>query len=96
MPQKGKKYVLLTLIDELRRALFNTCLPSCSDDDVLLAKAAQIIKEDLLKHEQQFNGIISIDRQFEGIPSSMFQLMLLIIKGGYTQDSTPEYYETII
>ena len=78
------------------RALFNACLSSCSNDGILLAKAAQIIK-DLLRHEQQFNGDISRERQFEGIPSSIFQLISLIIEGGYTQDSTPpECSEKII
>ena len=48
---KSSKYVLVTLKDELRRALFNACSSSCSDDGILLAKAAQIIKKDLLRHE---------------------------------------------
>ena len=78
------------------RALFNACLSSCSDDSILLAKAAQIMRKDLLRHEQQFNDDISRERQFEGIPSSIFQLTSLIIEGGYTQDSTPECSEKII
>ena len=90
------KYVLLTLNGELGRALFSACLSSCSDDGILLAKAAQIIIKDLLRHEQQFNGDISRERQFEGIPSSIFQLISLIIEDGYIQDSTPECSEKII
>ena len=62
----------------------------------LLAKAAQIIRKDLLRHEQQFNGDISKERQFEGISSSTFQLISLIIKGGNAQDYTPKYPEKII
>ena len=92
---KSSKYVLLTLYGELGRALFNTCLSCCSDDGILLAKAAIIIRKDL-RHEQQFNGDTSRERQFEGIPSSIFQLISLIIEAGYTQDSTPECSEKII
>ena len=62
----------------------------------LLAKAAQIIRKDLLRHEQQFNGDISKERQFEGISSSTFQLISLIIEGGNAQDYTPKYPEKII
>ena len=62
----------------------------------LLAKAAQIIRKDLLRHEQQSNGDISKERQFEGISSSTFQLISLIIKGGNAQDYTPKYPEKII
>ena len=93
---KRGKYVLLTLNGELRRALFNACLSSCSDDGILLAKAAQIIRKYLLRHKQQFNGDMSKEREFEGIPSSIFQLISLLIEGGYTQDSTPECSEKII
>ena len=93
---KSGKYVLLTLNGELGRALFNACLSSCSDDGILLAKAAQIIRKDLLRYEQQFSGNISSERQFEVIPSSIFQLISLIIEDGYTQDSTPECPEKII
>ena len=62
----------------------------------LLAKAAQIIRKDLLRHEQQFNGDISKERQFEGISSSIFQLISRIIEGGNAQDYTPKYPEKII
>ena len=62
----------------------------------LLAKAAQIIRKDLLRHEQQFNGDISKEKQFEGISSSTFQLISLIIEGGNAQDYTPKYPEKII
>ena len=62
----------------------------------LLAKAAQIIRKDLLRHEQQSNGDISKERQFEGISSSTFQLISLIIEGGNAQDYTPKYPEKII
>ena len=92
---KSGKHVLLTLYGELGRALFNACLSCCSDDGILLAKAAIIIRKDL-RHEQQFNGDTSRERQFEGIPSSIFQLISLIIEAGYTQDSTPECSEKII
>ena len=59
---KRGKYVLLTLNGELRGALFNACLSSCSDDGILLAKEAQIIRKYLLRHKQQFNGDISRER----------------------------------
>ena len=61
-----------------------------------MTKAAQIIRKDLLRHEQQFNGDISREKKFEGIPSNIFQLISLIIEGGYTQDSTAECSEKII
>ena len=55
-----------------------------------------MIRKDLLRHEEHFNGIISREWQFEEIPSSIFQLISLIIEGGYTQDSTPESSKKII
>ena len=54
------------------------------------------MRKDLLRHEQQFNGDISKERQFEGISSSIFQLISLIIEGGNAQDYTPKYPEKII
>ena len=49
---KSSKYVLLTLNGELGGALFNACLSSCSDDGILLSKAAQIIRKEILRHAQ--------------------------------------------
>ena len=92
---KSGKHVLI-LNSWLRRAPFNACLSSCSIDGILLAKAAQIIKKDLLRHKEQFNGNISRERQFEGNPSSIFQLFSLILEGGYSQDSIPECSKKII
>ena len=48
------------------------------------------MKRDLLRYEQEFNGDITRERQFERIPRSIFYLISLIIKGGYIQDFTPE------
>ena len=48
------------------------------------------MKRDLLRYEQEFNGDITRERQFEEIPRSIFQLISLIIKGGYIQGFTPE------
>ena len=55
-----------------------------------------MIRKDLLRYEEHFNGIISREWQFEEIPSSIFQLISLIIEGGYTQDSTSESSKKII
>ena len=54
------------------------------------------MRNDLLRHEQNFNGDLSREKQFEGIPTSIFQLISLITERGYTQDSTPQCSEKII
>ena len=64
------------------------------------AKAAQIIRKDLLRHEQQFNGDISKERQFEGISSCIFQLISLIIEmwlrpGLYSKIPRKDYSKSI-
>ena len=83
---KSGKYVLLTLDGEMGRALFDACLNSNRDDGLLLAKVAHMIRKDIFSQDEVFDGDLSKDRQLASVPSSLLQLVALIMEGGSDQE----------
>ena len=65
--------ILLSLDGEAGRALFEACSSSCMDDSIILAKAAHIVRDDLLKETTDFNCELTRASQSMSVQYSMQQ-----------------------
>ena len=83
----GSKAVL-TLKDEIGIALMK-----CSDEDdvIILSKAAHIVRRSLLTIDAVFNGNVSRGEQTNSVPSSIVQLIELILQGEKAQNANLRY-----
>ena len=81
---KAKKVVVLTLKDEI-----GTALMKCSDEDdgIILSKAVNIVLYCLLTVDEVFNGNVSREHQRNSVPSSLVQLIELILPGEKVQNT---------
>ena len=61
--------------------MFETCENSCSENSLVLARAAYIIREELFKNNSHFNGDLSREKQNESIPFCMQQFIELLLEG---------------
>ena len=84
---KVGRIVVLTVTDEVGHALIKTC--SDEDDGIILSKAARIIRRSLLSTDEVFNGDVSRERHTASVPSSLVQLIELILEGKYVLTKNP-------
>ena len=92
---KNGKSILLTLDTEMGRALFEACQNTSTDDGIILAKAAGIIRRNLLLKEEVFNGDISREKQAQSVHVSLVNLITLIMEGGSIASKRSEHSVTI-
>jgi len=75
----------LLIFDQCLRILLRDAVKDrdyYSDDALILAKAAKIIRKDIFAHRQfKFTGTFPADCQSESVPSSLLSLVLLILNG---------------
>ena len=79
---KAGKFVLLTLKEDIVRALFEACRSSDEEEGMTLVRAASRIRRTLLINDEVFDGDLSEERQRKSVPSSLVQLVSLILDGG--------------
>ena len=78
--RKGKE-VLLSSEDVTGDALYDACVRSSEDDGICLAKAAKIIRREILKSKYSFKGRFDVESQKECVPSSLIHLVRMILEG---------------
>ena len=61
--------------------MFDACENSCSENSLILAKAAHIIRAELFSNSTSFDGDLSKEKQNESIPFCLQQFMELLIEG---------------
>ena len=79
-------HILLTLKDEMGRAVFDACYSSTQDDGIIIAKAANIIRRLVFSIEVSFNGDLSQAKQTASVQNQLLQMMTLIL-GFNVEDS---------
>ena len=83
---KSGRQVTLTVDDEVRQALFETCTWSFEENERVLNKTAKRVAKielkDLLLSDEIFDGDVSEKRQSRSVPNSLVKLIIMILGGG--------------
>ena len=73
--------VKLIFNEDIGAAIRKACAYDSDDDAAHLAKAAQIIRRDIIKTQQTLNGTFSPNCQEKSVPASLSTLIDLILEG---------------
>ena len=84
---KGRE-VFLVYDEDIGAALQFAVENSDDSNAVHLAKAAQIVKKDLLEKKQNFDGTFTSSCQKDSVPTSLLALVTMMIEGPNIQDQT--------
>ena len=77
--QKSGKFVILTLEEDVGKALVECSQNTWHDKGIILSKAARIVRRFLFSKEETFDGDLSIKRQKESVPLPLLNLVSVII-----------------
>ena len=84
MKQQGRDVVLI-FNEDVGSALKKACehdVDDDGDDDALsLARAANIVRRDMLKMNNQFNGSFESNCQENSVPASLLALVAMVLNG---------------
>lgn len=78
---KQGRDILLSYDDDVGFALMHSSVDNCDDEAICLAKAAQIIRRDMLGMQATFDGSFSKDCQEQAVPKSLVALVGMIMDG---------------
>ena len=78
---KEGRDVLLAFDEDLGPALRKAYDQDYDDEAICLAKAANIVRRDMLKLEATFTGSFDLDCQVRSIPHSLLALVAMIVRG---------------
>uniref|UniRef100_UPI00358E794D uncharacterized protein isoform X2 n=1 Tax=Myxine glutinosa TaxID=7769 RepID=UPI00358E794D len=78
---KQGRNVLLGFDDDVGFALMNSSVDNCDDEAICLAKAAQLIRRDMLEMQATFDGSFSKGCQEQAVPKSLVALVSMIMDG---------------
>ena len=82
--QKSGKFVILTLQEDVGRALVECSQNTRQDEGIILSKAARVVRRFLFSKEEIFDGDLSPSKQKESVPLPLLNLISLIIDGKTT------------
>lgn len=78
---KQGRDIFLTFDDDIGALLSEAALDECDDEAVCLAKAAQIVRRDMLEMKAKFDGTFPENCQEDAVPSSLIALVGMILDG---------------
>ena len=78
--KKGRD-VILIFNEDVGAALKKACEHDADHDAVHLAKAANIVRRDMFKHRNQFDGSFGSTCQETSVPVSLVALVAMVING---------------
>lgn len=82
---------MLSFDDDIGHALRDSCVDDDDDEAICLAKAADIIRRDMLKKNVQFDGSFLSDCQEDSVPMNLMSLISMIMDGpNITKKETQE------
>ena len=84
--KEGKEVLIAFEMDV--GAVLLTALEQNDSNAMILAKAAQIVRKDMLQKENVFNGSFNTDRQLEAVPESLGTLVNMILNGSNVKVQT--------
>jgi hypothetical protein len=79
-PTEGRD-TLLAFNDDVGKVLRKILSEECDDNGVHLAKAAEIVRKEMLKIRAAFNGSFTAQCQKESVPESLLSLVQMILHG---------------
>jgi len=82
---KNGKYTILTTNGSFGRVVFEASQKSTSDEDVIISKAAAIIRRTLFSQEHRFDG--NFDINIQSLPNHLLKLLAQIIDGSKNMDT---------
>ena len=85
--QKNRKFIMLTLEEEVGKAMVECSQNTWHDEGIILSKAARIVRRYLFSKDETFDGDLSTKRQKESVPLPLLNLVSLIIDGETTIDN---------
>ena len=77
--QQGRN-VLMTFRGDIGQALADACQERVTNA-VTLARAAEIVREEMFQNEQAFDGSLPIDCEEKFVPSSLLTLVKMVLEG---------------
>ena len=78
--RKGRD-VMMSFDDDIGHVLRDACLDDADDDAICLAKAAHIIRRDMLEIHTSFDGSFPVGCQEDAVPKSLIALISMIMDG---------------
>ena len=78
---KEGRDVLLVFVGDVGSALRKACDLDSDDDAICLARAANIVRRDMLKLQSTFTGTFGSDCQMKSVPHSLLTLVSMIHSG---------------
>ena len=82
--------ILLIYDEDIGTALKQACNDDCDSDALILAKASKIIRRDVFKLAQSFNGSFPVDCQEKAVPQSLAALVNMLLTGPNIKDHCAE------
>ena len=82
---KNGKYTILTTNGSFGRVVFEASQKSTSDENVIISKAAALIRKTLFSQEHSFDGNFEINIQ--SLPNHLLELLAQIIDGSKNMDT---------
>ncbi len=87
--EKRGKYVYLHFADDLGQIIFQACNASEDNDAIHLMRAAQIVRSAIFEKSFEFTGTFEKGCETKAVPSSLRQLISMILEGTNIQDQMP-------
>jgi hypothetical protein len=86
---------MLSFDDDIGHALRDACVDDDDEEAICLAKAADIIRRDMLKKNAQFDGSFLSGCQEDSVPRNLVSLISIIMDGpNNTKKETQEAIST--
>ena len=85
---QNKGRVVFLVYEDIGAALQFAVENSDDSNAVHLAKAAQIVRKDMLEKKQSFDGTFTSSCQKDSVPTSLLALVTMMLEGPNIQDQT--------
>ena len=78
---KDGRNVLLTLKNEVGRAVFEACNSNTHDNGIMVAEVAHILRKQLFLNKEVFDGALTRKRKRDSVPLLLVQMIQMILEG---------------
>ena len=91
---KKGKHVLLTFKEESGQAIFDACAFSNEDDGMCLARAAAIIRKQIIASSKENDAILVPASEGSSVPHSLYSLICMVLNGWNIDEKVPVKEQT--
>lgn len=89
---KEGRDVLLAFDKDLGLALRKACNDNYDEEAICLARAANIVRKDMLQMQDTFSGSFEEDCQLKSVPQSLLTMVMMIINGSNIKSQTSDSF----